>query len=38
VAPLFFGIIVGRSTGVLLSFIVDLIWFPGGGHSVHGWS
>jgi hypothetical protein len=37
-APLFFGIIVGRATGVLLSFIVDLIWFPGGGHSVHGWS
>lgn len=37
-APLFFGIIVGRATGVLLSFIVDLIWFPGGGHGVHGWS
>ncbi|MCY3766773.1 MAG: hypothetical protein OXH06_15240 [Gemmatimonadetes bacterium] len=36
--PLFFGIIVGRATGVLVSFIVDLIWFPGGGHHVHGWA
>ena len=36
--PLFFGIIVGRATGVLVSFLVDLIWFPGGGHGVHGWS
>ena len=36
--PLFFGIIVGRGVGVLISFLVDLIWFPGGGHSVHGWS
>lgn len=36
--PLFFGIIVGRTAGVLLSFIVDYIWFPGAGHSVHGWA
>jgi hypothetical protein len=36
--PLFFGIIVGRATGVFISFIVDLIWFPGGGHGVHGWA
>ena len=36
--PLFFGIIVGRATGVLVSFIVDLIWFPGTGHWVHGWA
>ena len=27
----FFGIIAGRATGVLISFVVDLIWFPGGG-------
>lgn len=36
--PLFFGIIVGRATGVFVSFLVDLIWFPGGGHGVHGWA
>lgn len=36
--PLFFGIIVGRSAGVLTSFLVDIIWFPGGGHWVHGWA
>ncbi len=36
--PLFFGIIVGRATGVLISTIVDLVWFPGGGHGVHGWA
>ncbi len=36
--PLFFGLIVGRSTGVLVSFVVDLIFFPGSGHSVHGWA
>lgn len=36
--PLFFGIVVGRATGVLVSFLVDLIWFPGGGHVAHGWA
>ncbi len=36
--PLFFGIIVGRAAGVLVSFIVDLVWFPGSGHGVHGWA
>ncbi|MDA0712074.1 MAG: hypothetical protein O3B73_17895, partial [bacterium] len=36
--PLFFGILVGRTAGVLVSFLVDLIWFPGGGHGVHGWA
>jgi len=36
--PLFFGIVVGRAAGVLVSFIIDWIWFPGGGHGVHGWS
>ena len=35
--PLFFGIIIGRGTGVLISFIIDFVWFPGGGHGVHGW-
>jgi len=36
--PVFFGIIVGRAAGVLVSFLVDLIFFPGGGHWVHGWA
>jgi len=36
--PLFIGLILGRTAGTLLSFIVDLIWFPGGGHHVHGWA
>ena len=31
-------LIAGRATGVLVSFIVDLIWFPGSGHWVHGWA
>jgi hypothetical protein len=36
--PLFLGLIIGRTAGTLLSFIVDLIWFPGSGHGVHGWA
>jgi hypothetical protein len=36
--PLFLGLIIGRTAGTLLSFIVDLIWFPGSGHNVHGWA
>jgi len=36
--PLFFGLVVGRAAGVLFSFIIDLIWFPGAGHGVHGWA
>ncbi len=36
--PLFLGLIIGRTAGTLLSFIVDLIWFQGGGHNVHGWA
>ena len=35
--PLFIGIIVGRAFGVVLSFVIDVIFFPGQGHSVHGW-
>ena len=36
--PLFFGLIVGRGMGVLLSFLIDLVFFHGGGHGVHGWA
>ena len=36
--PLFLGLIIGRTAGTFVSFIVDLIWFPGGGHHVHGWA
>jgi hypothetical protein len=28
---------VGYSMGVGVSLIVDMIWFPGGGHSIHGY-
>lgn len=36
--PLFIGLILGRTVGTLVSFVVDLIWFPGSGHNVHGWA
>jgi len=35
--PLFVGILVGHALGCLLSFFVDIIWFPGQGHSTHSW-
>lgn len=35
--PLFMGLLVGYTCGVVFSFIVDIIWFPGQGHSVHNW-
>jgi hypothetical protein len=35
--PLFVGILVGHALGCLLSFFVDIIWFPGHGHSTHAW-
>ena len=35
--PFFLGILVGYSAGVGLSLIVDVIWFPGQGHSIHGY-
>ncbi len=31
--PLFFGLALGYFVGVSVSFIVDVIWFPGQGHS-----
>jgi hypothetical protein len=35
--PFFYGLAVGYVSGVMLSIGVDLIWFPGGGHFIHGW-
>ena len=35
--PFFYGLGVGYTVGVLLSTIVDAIWFPMAGHHVHGW-
>lgn len=37
VQPFFLGMLVGFATGMTLSFIVDMIWFPGQGHRLHGW-
>ena len=33
----FLGILVGYTAGVALSLVIDVIWFPGQGHSVHGY-
>ena len=35
--PFFHGLIVGYAVSLALSFTVDMIWFPGQGHYVHGW-
>jgi hypothetical protein len=37
VKPGAYGLIVGYSVAVGCSFIVDLIWFPTGGHYLHGY-
>lgn len=34
--PFFIGIILGYFTGIGLSFIIDMIWFPGQGHPLYG--
>ena len=36
-APFFIGITVGYVAGIVASSIVDLIWFPEGGHWIHTW-
>ena len=36
-APFFIGIAVGYVAGIVASSIVDLIWFPEGGHWIHTW-
>ena len=35
--PFFLGLIVGYFTGCGISFVVDMIWFPGQGHAIYGW-
>jgi hypothetical protein len=35
--PFFLGILAGFVIGVAISGIVDVLWFPGSGHSVHHW-
>ena len=35
--PVFIGIAAGYALGVMISFVVDWMFFPGGGHSIHGW-
>lgn len=32
---LFVGLLVGYAAGVLLSLVIDVVWFPGQGHGVH---
>jgi len=34
---LFIGLIMGYFVGGGVSFVVDMIWFPGRGHMVTGW-
>jgi hypothetical protein len=36
-APFFIGITVGYVAGIVVSSIVDLIWFADGGHWIHTW-
>ena len=35
--PLSYGLIVGYVFAVGCSFIADAIWFPEGGHYIHGY-
>ena len=35
--PFFMGMIGGYAFGVVLSFLIDWIWFPGSGHQIRGW-
>ena len=35
--PFFLGIILGFFVGVGVSFVIDVIWFPGHGHSLYGY-
>ena len=37
VRPCAYGLVVGYVFAAGCSFIVDLIWFPGGGHYIHGY-
>ena len=33
-APFFIGMIVGYTAALMVSMTIDLIWFPGQGHSL----
>lgn len=33
----FLGLAAGYAMGVAFSFVIDLVFFPGAGHSVHSW-
>ena len=35
--PFVIGMLAAYALGVLLSYGVDLLWFPGNGHAIHGW-
>ena len=35
--PFFYGISLGYVIGIAASILVDMTWFPGEGHPVHGW-
>ena len=35
--PFFYGLGIGYVAGVILSVVVDVIWFPTQGHHMHGW-
>lgn len=37
VKPVFYGLIVGYPFAAGCSFLVDFIWFSGGGHYIHGY-
>ena len=33
----FLGMLIGYTTGIVLSFIVDALFYPGQGHMIHDW-
>ena len=35
--PFFYGLGVGYVAGVVLSGVIDAVWFPADGHRVHYW-
>ena len=34
--PFFIGLVLGYFTAIGISFLIDMIWFPGQGHSLYG--
>ena len=35
--PFWYGAICGYLAGIAISSLIDALWFPDGGHGVHGW-